>query len=100
MVDLCPTCGRPTINHDLLNFTNKERKVYQYINRHPDCTSLDITAAIYQEDIDGGPKSSSIIAVYVNKINKKIAPLGLQIKSTMGAGATYSVRKVVDDHPH
>jgi len=94
MVELCPTCNRPVPEHTTERLSRTKELIYQFINRHPDCSASDVWNHIYGHDANGGPNTMNIVSVHVSQINKVIAPLGLKIKSTMGPGATYSVRKV------
>lgn len=58
-------------------------------------STLELADAIYADRADGGPSAvNDTISVTVYRMNKKLAPLGLQYRSTRGRSCYYELKNV------
>lgn len=93
MVETCPHCGSILPEPESkFHLTPSERKVYDYIAKHPKCETNHIISHMYG---GRGPEYARLnIHVFVNRINKKLLDHRIQ-SSARGPGATYSLVKVL-----
>lgn len=94
VVEICKCCG--TVLPQSTNkfgFTSREKEIFDYIAKRPECDIKAIHNYVYQLDPTGGPREMNIISVYINRINEKTKPHGLRITSRRGPGATYRLVK-------
>ena len=84
----CAHCGQ--IIPPKIIFGGVKQRVYDFIAAHPEGVQRwQIMAAVYADDIDGGPESPNVICVHLNHMRKKLAEHGVQIHTRPGRGAVY-----------
>lgn len=82
----CPCCGQGVtreIAHEAaaVRLSPMEQRMFDIIRDSRSGIETDrLTDRLYENDRDGGPSSTNIIAVMKININRKIAKVGLQIE--------------------
>ena len=88
----CCCCGQ--IIPPAVKLPRIKQRIYDYVKAHPaGVTSDQIMDNIYADDPNGGPSGRSVVSVHVNQMNSDyLAAYGLQIRSTLGPGALFTLR--------
>lgn len=95
MVETCPHCGSVIpLPIEGIHFTKSERKIYEYVAKHPRCETTDIISRLYGHREDGGPEGPrTAVHVFINRINKKLTDHKIK-SSARGPGATYRLVEI------
>ena len=96
-VQTCPHCGNPVLGRKKL-FTPMKDKLLTFIRDNPGCTLRQIMEHLYGDDPTGGPESN-IISSMLSQMRQKLLDAGLDVVSTGGSRATYSLVKIKDPTP-
>jgi len=92
---VCPTCRRPFPPPLTVHGPVRQRVVNVIAGRPDGITRDEIMAAVYADDIDGGPDCPNVIPVLVRHANKELVPQGYQITVTWrGRGARYRLARI------
>jgi hypothetical protein len=86
---ICPTCHRPF--PPTLCVSGPVRRIVDLIANRPDgITRHEIIAAVYADDIEGGPDNPNTISVLIHHANAELAAQGFRIlPAWRGRGARY-----------
>jgi hypothetical protein len=87
---LCPTCQRPFPPPLVVHGPVRQRIVNLIAARPAGITRAEIIAAVYADDIDGGPDNPNTISVPIKHANVELAAQGYRIEPAWrGRGARY-----------
>lgn len=97
----CPTCGA-ALHHQFgwsaekrefqtgdhrIRFSKTESRIFDVLwhrGRHAVFESSHFIAAVYGDDIDGGPECFSTISIHFNHMRRKLEPAGYTITQNLG----------------
>lgn len=90
---VCPYCKQ--VMPPRIGFPGKpvKQRIYDAVAAHPHgITTEELVTRVYEDDPDGGPASTKIIAVHICNMNKHhLRKNGLQIRGSRGRGAFYKL---------
>lgn len=95
----CPCCGQAVASDPMeearARLSKLERAILDTVVRRPGLPSVEIAARIYADRPDGGPlTANNCVTVAVVRANRKLRPLGLQLRAGRGAGHGYRLEQV------
>lgn len=97
MVSVCEKCGHPLPSLEVqLDLTKPQRRIFNALQRagQAGLTRDQIIEKVYTDDPNGGPLTAlNSICVQRWKMNKKMKPFGLFIKTTKGKPSYWSLSK-------
>ena len=89
---VCPHCKRAFPPKLVVGGVYRQRML-DFIAAHPEgVTTWQIMGAMYSDDPDGGTDCRNIVSVMARQINKILK--GYRVRSPMGHGAVYTLRKL------
>lgn len=87
-VTVCEACGHPLritvpIQDIGIMMSGKRRQLFDLLASAGSAgmTQADLFERIYGHDPDGGPASSNVISVMIAKLNQRLAPIGMRIRT-------------------
>ncbi len=92
----CPTCGGALADLPLpflkAAVSPMMGRILDVVVRRPGIDGVDLAAAVYADDPDGGPDwARNSVGVTIWRNNKRLAPLGWCCKGHKGRGGGYSL---------
>jgi len=92
---LCPACQRPFPPQLVVHGPVRQRIVDLIANRPDGITRSEILAAVYADDINGGPDNPNTISVLIKRANEELAVQGFHIEPAwLGRGARYRLVRI------
>jgi hypothetical protein len=80
---ICEACGQPVlIRSELPPLTPIQQAIFDIVRKRPGVSAERLRSLVW--GASGGPESRSAIFVHVSGLNKRLAPLGVMIRSQGG----------------
>ena len=82
---ICEACGQPVlVRSELPPLTPIQQAIFDIVRKHPGVSAEQLRGLVWQHDPNGGPECRHTIFVHVSLLNKRLAPLGVTIRSQGG----------------
>lgn len=79
MIRTCAHCGAIIPLGNPFGLTTTERRIYTYIAKHPGCSTIEVSDALFaHQAYDGGPWRNNF-SVHLSRIRKKLVNGGIHI---------------------
>jgi hypothetical protein len=89
-MNICPHCQQPVLPTDLPHLPPIKRRILDAVRRRPQ-TAEELRAIVWADDPDGGPEDRKVLHVHIWQLNRLLAPYGIVVRASKGAGALYRV---------
>jgi hypothetical protein len=81
---ICEACGQPVlIRSELPPLTPIQQAIFDIVRKRPGLSAERLRSLVW-DDPSGGPESRNAIFVHVSGLNKRLAPLGVTVRSQGG----------------
>ena len=80
---VCPCCGQVVVPTDPI-LPPIKRRIFEAVQRRPGIDAESLRTAAWAHDPAGGPENPKCLHVHVSQLNKRLRPLGFELRGYGG----------------